>query len=543
MSRHPSGRHRRAEAVAPDPIARASRQGRLAPLAPLAPLALLTWLALALAMSGAIATTRAPLRAQAQPWVLMGHDNLRSEILRLDTRTGAASVVGATGWSSRGSGMDMAPARLETVTGRLEAGALMGLIFDTAISADYLSRVDLPSGMAEKRTLVQGVLPQRGLAFGGAEPKLYVVDHDRTLRVLDPLSGRLALVGPLRDDAGRAYLGDNLTWEPRADRLISLLADDRFAYETLALIDPASARVQPLTTFVDRFSVCSLARNPVAVPGPGGRDFAAGSLFFVDGRSAHLMAIELDPVAGRVDGLVDIGPVGPELGLGLRIGLRQPRPARPDADTGTDGDRDGDPHRDADRDGHPRCDADPEPSERHPQRPDDADRDRLGHARWRDRPLRLPPGPGARPGGRDPRRDGQPGELQGLAGAAQPKPATGAGEPPASLPEHGASQPRLPSVVEQARMARRLSLSRSNATGPGLAGLPQAPARPCQRQAAAWAILSRRAADLPGASAPKAGSQAPRREPFPDAPRRREGLCPDPRAMAVALASDARPSR
>ncbi|MCB9176538.1 MAG: hypothetical protein H6648_05195 [Caldilineae bacterium] len=312
MSRHPSGRHRRAEAVAPDPIARASRQGRLAPLAPLAPLALLTWLALALAMSGAIATTRAPLRAQAQPWVLMGHDNLRSEILRLDTRTGAASVVGATGWSSRGSGMDMAPARLETVTGRLEAGALMGLIFDTAISADYLSRVDLPSGMAEKRTLVQGVLPQRGLAFGGAEPKLYVVDHDRTLRVLDPLSGRLALVGPLRDDAGRAYLGDNLTWEPRADRLISLLADDRFAYETLALIDPASARVQPLTTFVDRFSVCSLARNPVAVPGPGGRDFAAGSLFFVDGRSAHLMAIELDPVAGRVDGLVDIGPVGPE---------------------------------------------------------------------------------------------------------------------------------------------------------------------------------------------------------------------------------------
>ncbi len=257
---------------------------------------------------------RAEVRNQSPSgdWRLVGHDNLRSAIIEIDPSSGRARTIGPTGWDSRGSGMAFSSGRVRTPTGELETGTLMGIIRDASSRDDHLVAIDLDSGRAEKITRALDLVTPHGMAFGADGATIHVVDHGGHLWALDTTSGALRDIGPLVDASGHRYDGDNLDWDPASGRFITVLERGQFAHERVALIDPTSGRVEPIDTIVDRFSLCSIARSPVEIDGPGGRKIPAGSLFFVDGRSHHLMALEVDTVARRLGALMDIGPVGPE---------------------------------------------------------------------------------------------------------------------------------------------------------------------------------------------------------------------------------------
>ncbi len=263
----------------------------------------------ALALISIVAAPR-PIGAQGPAGQrLFGHDNGRSATIEIDTATGRARLVGATGFDSGSSGMATA---FGTVLGpmgrRFAAGTFFGILGDNIDRNDYIVVVDPVSGRGEKLVQTSERFGGRGIAFGPDGTTLYAVNSTELVRV-DTTDGTVTQVGDIQDTRGQTYSSDNLEWDPASGRFVSLLGGG-VGRAQLALIEPSTAEAT-LISPIDVNS-CTIVRAPNPVPGPGGVDWPTGTWFTIDQSTSELVTIEFDVAAGTARVGTRIGSLGGE---------------------------------------------------------------------------------------------------------------------------------------------------------------------------------------------------------------------------------------
>ena len=270
------------------------------------------WMAAGLLLGGlmawAVAVSPAPTAAQGPAGQrLFGPDNGRSSTIEIDTATGRARLVGATGWNSGASGMATA---FQTVFGpagrRFAAGTFFGVLGDNGNGNDYVVVVDPVSGQAEKIVQTSVNLGGRGIAFGPDGRTIYAVNANELVRI-EVATGQLTKIGDITDDRGRVYSSDNLEWDPDTRRFVSLLSGSGGSSE-VAFINPSSAEATIISSV--NLDSCTIIRAPNPVPGPGGVDWPAGTWFAIVG--GDLVTINIDVSRNFAALGTRIGPLGPE---------------------------------------------------------------------------------------------------------------------------------------------------------------------------------------------------------------------------------------
>ncbi len=261
----------------------------------------------------ALATPVAQLRPTTQSvhvaaqgtWRLYGHDNASSTIIEIDTATGAATTVGATGIASGSSGM--ATAR-DTVPGpggaRYPAGTHFGLLTDNGRFADYVVAVDTTNGSVKDVVRTSRGIGGRGVAFGPDGRTFFVMESDGRLSTIDTVTGDVVSVGTTRTAGGSRVAADNLEWDPDRGQFVILAGGSpRMLYH----IDPASAAASPIGR-LDGVDACTIARAPGPVAGPGGITLPAGTWFTVSrSGGGRLVTFEFNAAAGAARIGHDIG--------------------------------------------------------------------------------------------------------------------------------------------------------------------------------------------------------------------------------------------
>ena len=97
---------------------------------------------------------------------LLGHDNTNSEILTIDTVTGTATVLGATGFNSGASGLATSRVSVETAIGTFPKDTHFGVFMDDDDGKDYVVVVDPATGLSTKVVEVDMGTGAVGVAFG-----------------------------------------------------------------------------------------------------------------------------------------------------------------------------------------------------------------------------------------------------------------------------------------------------------------------------------------------------------------------------------------
>lgn len=252
--------------------------------------------------------------AAAQPAVgyrLFGHDNGRSAIIRIDTETGLASLMGPTGFSSGASGMATALGTVEGPGGqRFAKGTFFGVLGDNMNRRDYVVVVDPVTGAGTKLVETSRRVSRRGIAFGPDGKTLYMIESTGVLTTVDTVSGAVVEIGPVEDANGKQYAGDNLEWDPDHSAFVSLMSRGSGGDDYVVQIDPADASATVVDT-ISGLSVCTLVRAPNPVPGPGGSVLPAGTWFTINS-GGTLVTVDIDVAGGSAKIGQVIGSLGSE---------------------------------------------------------------------------------------------------------------------------------------------------------------------------------------------------------------------------------------
>ncbi len=223
----------------------------------------------------ALAMTSPPSAAQN----LYGIDTVHSQLITIDSSTGAGSVVGPLGLYVGSSGADFA------------AGQLYALMSELFTNDNKLFTIDTATGAATAVVTADSMIGYRGIEFSEDNSTVYYTSDDEFWE-LDPGTGACTFVGMMPQDASQlARDGDGVYYT--------------FQKGDLYTVDPNSAA----TSFVGATGLGGpLAWNPVD-----------GQLYAVSGM--NLYSIDptdgtptlIGPVGYQVSGLAfDYGPVPAE---------------------------------------------------------------------------------------------------------------------------------------------------------------------------------------------------------------------------------------
>lgn len=166
------------------------------------------------------------------PYALFGHDNAHHALIKIDTATGLATVVGPSGFQSGVSAMAEARGTVPGPAGtEFSAGTLFGLFRDVATGEDFVVAVDVITGEATKVVQTDRQLDGRGIAFGPDGITLYVVEWPGgALSTVDVATGAVTEVG------NTGFASASLEWDPDTGAFFAITSAN-----SLISINPADA--------------------------------------------------------------------------------------------------------------------------------------------------------------------------------------------------------------------------------------------------------------------------------------------------------------
>jgi len=140
------------------------------------------------------------LNAEEPESVMFAHDNASHKIIKINTETGEATVVGPTGFASGKSGLATARTPVPGPEGALfPEGTSFGLLEDQSLGRDFVVVVDVTTGLATKVVEATQIIGGRGVAFGPDGATLYVIENsgvrNRFLSTIDIVTGSVSPVG------------------------------------------------------------------------------------------------------------------------------------------------------------------------------------------------------------------------------------------------------------------------------------------------------------------------------------------------------------
>lgn len=222
------------------------------------------------------------------PFHLFGHDNVHHTIVKIDTLTGLATIVGPTSFRSEASAMTRAQERVPGPRGRSFAeGTVFGVLRDVALGKDFVVAVDVTSGEAIKVVETNRPIGGRGVTFGPDGVTLFLSEPNGALSTIDTVTGSVTLVGQT------GFSAMSLEYDPDTASLLAISGN------TLIAINPldASASVRGSAGGLGDVRTCTVSRSP------------AGTWFSVNIRTKELVTINAR--TGMVSTV--IGTLGPEV--------------------------------------------------------------------------------------------------------------------------------------------------------------------------------------------------------------------------------------
>lgn len=241
-----------------------------------------------------------------EPQNLFGHDTTNHLLLKIDTATGEATVVGPTSFESGMAGMATSRGPVPSPTRPpfngvpFETGTLFGLLRDNATLVDWIvvwQKEDLAtgkptSGNATKVTATARPINGRGIAFGPDGVTLYVMEEPSgRLSTLDVRTGALTEVGEVRV-GGQLIPSSSLEWDPDSGRFLAIANDP----PRLLKINPsdASATIVGVAGSLGlNFKACTLVRSSI------------GNWYSVNVNTGQL--VSLDVLAGTSSPIGSLG--------------------------------------------------------------------------------------------------------------------------------------------------------------------------------------------------------------------------------------------
>ncbi len=177
---------------------------------------------------------------------LFAHDNSFNNIVKIDTSTGLASVVGPTVIPGGMTGMATSRGPVSKPGGGVyPSGTYFGLW------GDRLVVVDVTTGEAFEVVKTSRFISARGIAFGPDGVTLYIIEGTGFLSTLDTVTGTVTLI----KDIG--YPSASLEWDPANVSFIAISG------RSLIRIDPSDASVTVLGDL--GVNACTIARSPAGI--------------------------------------------------------------------------------------------------------------------------------------------------------------------------------------------------------------------------------------------------------------------------------------
>lgn len=182
----------------------------------------------ALATAPQFATT-----AATTSYLLLGHRNPDSDILRIDPQDGSLTRIGDTGFDSNASGMATARASVPGPGGSVyPEGTLFGLLETRNTTDNWVVVVDPETGAATRLVETSRDIRGRGIAFGPDGSTLYVIEDDGTLSTVSTVDGTVTTVG----NTGRSSV--SLEYDPDSQKFYMVSRGSLWG-GNLYRIDPA----------------------------------------------------------------------------------------------------------------------------------------------------------------------------------------------------------------------------------------------------------------------------------------------------------------
>lgn len=235
--------------------------------------------------------------------VLIAHSTWDATIIRIDVNTGAATLIGPTGFIGAGSGLTTSGGVVIGPDGPIPAGTVFGLFRDGTLHKDFVVTIDIFTGRAYKIVEAETTSGRRGISFGPDGTTLYVV-HSSSLSTVDISTGVITLIGPTTDGV-ETYASWSLELDPDTGFFYA------FTWGGLIKIDPITAE----TTFVvdvetNIWAFCHMARSPST-----GLWYWTQHWWYFGRFWAHLYTI--DVTSGTIGKWHHVGRLGPEWFAGV----------------------------------------------------------------------------------------------------------------------------------------------------------------------------------------------------------------------------------
>jgi len=225
---------------------------------------------------------------------LLGHDNINHEIITINTETGQAILLGATGFSSGGSGLATSKVSQDTAIGTQPANTHFGVFRDNDDGKDYVVIVNPVTGESTKVVEVDMGTASVGVAFFDGE--FYITNGaTESLFTVDLVSGLKVFKGFFKDvDTLEGVKNvNNLQLDPETGKFLAIgVSSPRSLYS----IDPstaASTKIAELSPPI--LTACALARAP-----------DTGEWFSISKTISALLKIDID--TGEVTVVGNLGP-------------------------------------------------------------------------------------------------------------------------------------------------------------------------------------------------------------------------------------------
>jgi|Deesub1362A_J573_1020465.scaffolds.fasta_scaffold15234_2 hypothetical protein len=224
----------------------------------------------------------------AIPQFLFAHDNDNHTIVKIDTLTGLATVVGPTNFLSWASGIAVSRGPVPGPDGIVfPSGTLFGLFRDNLLGKDFVVVIDTTTGEAIKVVQTERLIVDRGIAFGPDGVTLFLMEGNGYLSIIDTVTGSVTPVGYT------GFSDDALEFDPDSGVFFAIPKN------TLITIDPldASATVVGNIGGLGNLDACTIVRSP------------EGTWFTINRRTKELVTIDI--TTGTVSSV--IGKLGPNV--------------------------------------------------------------------------------------------------------------------------------------------------------------------------------------------------------------------------------------
>ena len=239
---------------------------------------------------------------------LLGHDNVNHEIHTIDTVTGAATLLGPTGFDSGSSGLATTRADGKvTAIGTFPKGTHFGVLMDDGSppdgGKDFVVVVNPSSGFATKVVEVDMGTGAVGVAFG-EDNLFYVTDGTANkLYTVDLVTGLKTFKGDFKDSVTTdpVKVVNNLQFDPDSSKFIALaIASPQSVYSIDT--DGTATKLAELSPTVE--DACAISRAP-----------DTGEWFSVKQSTNELFKINI--ATGAVTIVGSLGPVSSGIICGL----------------------------------------------------------------------------------------------------------------------------------------------------------------------------------------------------------------------------------